>query len=137
MMDFEIVDHTADIGIIAHGADLREVFANAACAMFSLITDLSNIDETTSYDIEASGDNREDLLVAWLNELLYIFDTQNIIFKRFEIRDITSTRLEASGYGEKIDPSRHKLKRGIKAATYHTLKVEKDDGFKVQVLFDV
>ena len=137
MKDFEIVDHTADIGIIAHGADLEEMFVNAARAMFSLIIDLNNIDETTCYNTKASGGDWEDLLVTWLNELLYLFDSQLIIFKRFKITSLTHTQLKAKGYGERADPSRHKLKMGIKAATYHMLKVERDDGFKAQILFDV
>ena len=137
MEDFEIINHTADIGIIAHGTDLKGMFTNAARAMFDLITDLEKIDEIICYNIEASGENWEDLLVAWLNELLYLFDTQTVIFKRFEVTDLTCIRLKAKGYGEKIDLSRHKLKMGIKATTYHMLKIEKDNGFKAHVLFDV
>jgi len=135
--DFEIVNHTADVGIIAYGADVRQAFANAARALFSLITELDDVEEVLYRDIELTVSEQESLLVGWLNELIYLFDVENIIFKRFDITEISNTQLKARSYGEKIDSSKHKLKTGVKAATYHMLKVDKDDGCKVQVLLDI
>jgi SHS2 domain-containing protein len=135
--DFEILDHTADVGIIAYGADLSQAFANAARGLFSLITELGDVEEVTRWDIELTASDEESLLVDWLNELVYRFDTEGIIFKRFDIIQLDNTHLKARGYGEKVDSSRHKLKIGVKAATYHMLKVDKNDGFRVQVLFDI
>jgi len=135
--DFEILDHTADVGIIAYGADLSQAFANAARGLFSLITDLDDVEEILHRDAELTATDEESLLVEWLNELIYQFDTEGIIFKRFDIIRLDSTRLKARGYGEKVDKSKHKLKIGVKAATYHMLKVDKGDGCKVQVLFDI
>ena len=135
--DFEIVDHTADVGIIAYGADMNQAFANAARALFSLITELDDVDEVLHRDTELTAPDEESLLVEWLNELIYLFDVENILFKRFDITQLDNTRLKARSYGEKVDSSKHKLKIGVKAATYHMLKVDKDDGCKVQVLFDI
>ena len=135
--DFEIVNHTADVGIIAYGADMRQAFANAARALFSLITELENMAEILYRDIELTASDEESLLVEWMNELIYLFDVENIIFKRFDITEFSSTRLKAKIYGERVDISRHKLKVGVKAATYHMLKIDRGDGCKVQVLFDI
>ncbi len=135
--DFEILDHTADVGIIAYGIDLRQAFANAARALFSLITELDDLEEVLYRDIELAASDVESLLVAWLNELVYRFDTEGVLFKRFDIIQLDDTRLQARVYGEKVDSSRHELKTGVKAATYHMLKVDKTDGFRVQVLFDI
>ncbi len=135
--DFEIVDHTADVGIIAYGADMNQAFANAARALFSLITELDDVDEVLHRDTELTAPDEESLLVEWLNELIYLFDVENILFKRFDITQLNNTQLKARSYGEKVDSSKHKLKIGVKAATYHMLKVDKDDGCKVQVLFDI
>ncbi len=135
--DFEIVDHTADVGIIAYGADVGQSFANAARALFSLITELDDVEEILHRDIKIAAPDEESLLVEWLNELIYLFDTENIIFKRFTITKLNNTQLKARSYGEKIDSSKHRLKTGVKAATYHMLKVDKSDGCKVQVLFDI
>jgi len=135
--DFEIVDHTADVGIIAYGADMSQAYANAAKALFSLITGLDDVNEVLYRDIELTAPDEESLLVKWLNELIYLFDTENIIFKRFDITKLNSTRLKARSYGERVDSSKHELKTGVKAATYHMLKVDKANGCKVQVLFDI
>ena len=135
--EFEIVDHTADVGIIAYGADISQAFANAARALFSLITELDDVAEVLYRDMELTASDEESLLVEWLNELIYLFDVENIVFKRFDITQLNNTRLKARSYGEKVDSSKHKLKMGVKAATYHMLKVDKDDGCKVQVLFDI
>ena len=135
--DFEIIDHTADVGIIAYGANMNQAFANAARALFSLITELDDVDEVVHRDTELTATDEESLLVEWLNELIYLFDVENILFKRFDITRLDNTRLKARSYGEKVDSSKHKLKIGVKAATYHMLKVDKDDGCKVQVLFDI
>lgn len=135
--DFEIIDHTADVGVIAYGADMRQAFANAAKALFSLITELENVEEVLHRDIELTATDEESLLVAWLNELIYLFDTKNILFKRFDIVQLNQTKLKARIYGEKVNSSRHKLKTGVKAATYHMLKVECNSGCKVQVIFDI
>jgi len=135
--DFELIEHTADVGIIAYGNDTNQAFANAAKALFSLITELDSIDEVIYKDTELVASDLETLLVEWLNELIYLFDAENILFKRFDITELSDTQLKAKSYGEKVDSAKHKLKTGVKAATYHMLKVDKTDGCKVQVLFDI
>ena len=134
--EFEVLNHTADVGIIAYGRDLKEAFANAAKGLFSLITD-SNIAEIEYRDIEVTAPDQESLLVAWLNELIYIFDVDNILFRTFDISRLANTKLKARSCGEKAEVARHQLKIGIKAATYHMLKIEKGKLNRVQVIFDI
>jgi SHS2 domain-containing protein len=135
---FEVIDHTADIGIVAYGTDIKQVFANAALGLFNLMADLDDFKEDVQRELELSAEDVEVLLVEWLNELIYIFDVEHIIFKRFEIERLTSTQIKARCFGEKIKPGQHKLKREIKAATYHMLRISKEDGgYKVQVIFDI
>ncbi len=135
--EFEIINHTADVGIIAYGADMNEAFANAAKALFSLITELDDVEEVMHRDIELTAPDQESLLVEWLNELIYLFDAENMLFKRFDVTQLSQTQLKARSYGHKVDSSKHKLKTGVKAATYHMLKIDKSNGGKVQVLFDI
>jgi SHS2 domain-containing protein len=138
MKRFDVVEHTADTGIVAYGGDMREAFANAAYGMFSLMADLEQVREETSRYVEADAGDRESLAVSWLNELLYMFDVEGIVFKRFDILELTNTRLKADAYGEKAEASRHGLRGGVKAATYHMLKVSEDRGrWRVRVIFDV
>ena len=136
--DFVLLEHTADIGVEAYGVDLKQAFANAARGMFSIITDLYKINEIIQHNIEATAPNQESLLVAWLNELVYIFDVEHIIFKRFEISELDQNQIKATGYGEKVDASRHEMQVGIKAATYHMLQVARErTGYRVRVIFDI
>lgn len=145
---YQVFDHTADIGIQAYGHDLKEAFANMAYGMFSVIAELDKVKEVEFRDIEIEAEDREALLVAWLNELIYLFDVERLIFKRFEIGELTESRssspgqgptarLRARAYGEAFDPQHHVLKTEIKAATYHTIKVERGDGARLRVIFDV
>ncbi len=137
MRRFDIIEHTADTGIVAYGAELKEAFINAAYAMFTLIADLEGVGEDLCRHIEVEAKDQESLLISWLNELLYLFDVEWIIFKRFEVTELGETSLKAEAYGELVDKTRHNLKAGVKAATYHMLRVEKDNGYNVRVIFDV
>lgn len=135
---FEIIDHTADIGMVAYGADIKQVFANAALGLFSLMADLDNVKEEVMHQVELSAEDAEVLLVEWLNELIYIHDVEHLVFRRFEIDKLTSTEIKARCFGEKVKPGQHRLKREIKAATYHMLRIsKKDGGYEVQVIFDI
>ena len=135
--DFETIDHTADVGIIAYGADISQAFANAAKALFNLITELDDVEEVLYRDTELVAPDEKSLLVKWLNEFIYLFDVENIVFKRFDITWLSNTQLKARSYGEEVDSSKHKLKTGVKAATYHMLKIDRGNGCKLQVLFDI
>lgn len=136
--DFKVLDHTADIGIAAYGTDIKELFTNAATGLFSLMIDLSTIREDTKREISLSAEDEETLLVEWLNELIYIFDVEHIIFKRFQIDELTSNKVKARCFGEKIKPGHHKLEREVKAATYHMLRISKSSsGYEVTVIFDI
>jgi SHS2 domain-containing protein len=136
MKKFELIEHTSDIGVVAYGKTLAEAFANAAGGMFSIIAELENVQETESRRVAISGDDMEGLLFEWLNSLIYYFDVEMLLFKRFDIIYLDNSRLEAICHGEKYDPSRHQLKTGVKSATYHMLEVDRAKN-QVQVIFDV
>jgi len=135
---FEVIDHTADIGIVAYGADIKQLFANAALGLFNLMADLDGLKENIKRDIELSAEDIEILLIEWLNELIYISEVEHVIFQRFEISELSNTQLKATCFGTKIKPGQHRLKREIKAATYHMLQLNKEDGnYKVRIIFDI
>lgn len=135
---FEIIDHTADTGIIAYGTDVKELFANAALGLFSLITDPESIEEKLHLNLEVSSEDRDSLLVEWLNELIYVFDVRHVLFNRFDIRNLTHNELKATCYGEDFDPTKHKVKIGVKAATYHMLRLDKNNGgYKARIILDI
>ena len=136
MKRFQLIEHTADTGLVAYGSSLAEAFANAAYGLFSIIAELNRVKQVESRKATVTADDIEGLLFNWLNQLIYVFEVEHLLFKRFEITEFTEHNLGATCRGEKYDPSRHQLKLGVKSATYHMLKV---DGEKntVQVIFDV
>ena len=135
---FEVFEHTADVGIVAHGADLRALFANAAQGMFSLMADLSGVEEREQRSIEVAARDREALLVSWLTELLYYLDAEEMLFRRFEIDELSDTRLRGRAFGERIDRDRHDLRLGVKAVTRHMLEIAPENGgYRATVLLDI
>ena len=136
MKRYRFIEHTADIGLVAYGRTLAEAFGNAAYGMFSIIAELKTVKEVESRQMEITEKDIEGLLFEWLNRLLYYFDVEMLLFKRFDINNLDGNHLEAMCYGEKYDPSRHHLKIGVKSATYHMLKVDRELN-QVQVIFDV
>jgi len=138
MKTFELIDHTADVGVKAYGKTLSEAFENAAKGMFFVIADNSEIENTGQYDIELEADNLEQLLVDWLSELLFLSSANNVIFGFFKVDlDEKKNKLSAKVFGEKFNISKHKAGTEIKAVTYHMLEVNKKKPFHVQVLFDI
>jgi SHS2 domain-containing protein len=136
--DFEILEHTADIGIIAYGRDVPEVFINAAKGLFSLIIEPEEVKAKKYREIEITAPDLAALLVNWINELIYLLDAESVLFKDFKIREITDTSLRVEAGGEKFNSKRHHLRREVKAATYHQLKVEQTtEGWRAQVIFDI
>lgn len=138
MNDYELIDHTADIGIKAYGDDLSEAFTHAAKGMFDIITDSSQIESKGEYQIEISSDDLEQLLVDWLDELLYLQGAENLVFGEFRVSvDEEKPEISATVLGEEFDTDKHKIGMEIKAVTYHMLEVHKGDPCFVKVLFDV
>jgi len=138
MRRYEQFPHTADIGVRVYGKDLKGLFENAAFAMFDIIADLEGLTGSVTQDITLKAPGLEELLVAWLDELLYNFYTKSLIFYKFDIKELTDTGMEARVVGRPVGANRNRLKTEIKAATYSDLKIEKTpDGYKVEIVFDV
>ncbi len=136
MRRFKLIEHTADIGLVASGQTLAEAFANVAYGLFSIMVDLRTVRKVESRNLELGEEDSESLLFEWLNRLLYIFDVEMLLFKRFDIKGFNGRQLKAVCYGEKYDPSRHQLKMGVKSATYYMLKVDEEKN-QVRVILDV
>ena len=139
MEAYEIIDHTADVGIKAYGRTLGEAFENAAKGMFDLITDKSEIEPIGQYDIFLEAPDLEQLLVDWLSELLFLNTSQNLVFGFFKILELDekNSKLKGRVFGEKFTTSKHKIGVEIKAVTYHMLEVKKKKPYYVQILFDI
>ena len=139
MKYYELIEHTADIGVRVSGGDLKQVFVNTAKAMFDIIAESCKACDSLKlkkFDIKIESEDQEELLVNWLNELLSLFEAKETLFKEFKIDSLTDKQLIANAFG--CPRENCIIKTEIKAATYHELKIEKvGQGFKAQVIFDV
>ena len=137
MSGFEFIEHTADIGVLASGDTLADVFAQAALGMVSFMSGLESIQEREVREVEVSAPDRETLLVAWLNELVYLFGVEGLLFRRFEVLEVDDTHLRARCHGERLDRTRHRVTAEVKSATYHMLEVKKNDSWHARVILDI
>ena len=138
MKIYELIDHTADVGVKAYGKTISEAFENAAKGMFDIITDSSEIENIGQYNIELEAHDLEQLLVDWLSDLLFLNSAKNLVFGFFKVElDEKKSKLSAKVFGDKFNLSKHKIGAEIKAVTYHMLEVKKKKPFYVQVLFDI
>ena len=135
---FEYIDHTADLGFKARGTTLEALFVNAAEALFGALVSLKTVFLTEQRTVEVTATSLDNLLVSWLNELLYLFDTESLLLRKFHIDSMNDHNLQATVRGEFVDSLRHKIKTGIKAVTYHQVYVEKREGlWESQVILDL
>ncbi|MFX0122758.1 MAG: archease [Candidatus Hodarchaeota archaeon] len=137
-MSYEYFEHQADIGIRGKGTTLAEAFEQAALAMFEIMVETKELQTNKPQIVTVEGNDLNELLIAWLSELLFLKDVEGKMFSRFVIESINKNKLVAKIYGEPINHSRHKLKLEVKAATYTQLLIEKKDDFWIaQCLVDV
>lgn len=135
---YRIFNHTADIGIDIFGQTLEALFCHAALAIFELTTDLQTVKAVQKKQVKVEGADREDLLVNFLREVLYLIQGEGRLFKTCNIVKLEGGHLVAELGGEPFDAGRHEMKAEIKAVTYHQVLVEQTPkGWRGRVIFDV
>ncbi|MCM8787515.1 MAG: archease [Candidatus Omnitrophica bacterium] len=133
-MKYKTLEHTADVGIKVFGKTIKELFKNSAFALFDFLIDVK-VKAIKKKKIKLSAQNLEDLLVGWLNELIFLFFTYQFVPIKYLI-SIRQNKLEAEIYGQNL--KNVKVNTEIKAATYHNLKIKKNkEGFEANIIFDV
>jgi SHS2 domain-containing protein len=124
---FELLEHTADTYIRAFGTTMQEAYENAALALFETMTDSGKIAQTVEETVEVEAEDQYALLYNWLEALLVKFETENMLFSKFEIsdwkEDAESFKFTAKIWGEEFDSKKHPQKVGVKAVTYHRMVV--------------
>ena len=134
---FETTEHTADIGLVARGATLEELFVNAARGMFAIIAGAVEVPPVLRREIAVEAPDLETLLVAWLNELLFRFETERVLFGEFRVQELEERRLRGEAAGAPLEDVGAPLEMELKAATYHDLSIKRTPtGFEARVLFD-
>ena len=135
--NIEFLDHTGDVGVKIYAETLEQVFQLAAASMFHIIC-TDEVADVKSRIIKVEGADLEQLLVNWLSELNFFFQTEQFLLADVRLLKIDGLMLTAEVSGEKVDVKKHNIHTEIKAVTYHKLKVEhKEEKWTVQVIFDI
>jgi len=136
-MKYKIIDDlTSDVMFEAYGKGLKELFENAAEAMFSIICKVDKVEKKKPIKVKVDADGVEDLMIKWLQELIAVVDTEEMFLSKFNIKNIDEKHLEAECFGEEISPE--KGETVVKAVTYYNFNLEKTkDGYKACVTLDI
>ena len=134
----ETFEHTADIGIRAWGNNFPEVFEEAAQALFNVIVDLKTVTPRQEFKVKLTAESEEELLLKWLQELLFISETKHIFFSKFKVSSVTPKQFIAEAYGEPADLQKHSFGREVKAITRHQFRlVSGPPRYLAEVILDI
>ena len=123
---------------MATGETLADALSSLAEGMFSVIADLGSIELRESFQVEVDSEDQEELVVDWLNELLYTYESSGLLPRLFDVSvDEGGRSLTAKCGGETADSKRHRMRTSVKAATYHGLELSHDGQWRIQVVLDV
>jgi SHS2 domain-containing protein len=137
-VSWDTFEHQADVGLLLHGRDGAELFAEAGIALLSLLCDPKTVEPRERYELAGDASSAGELLVGWLNDLVYLFEGEQVVWCNIEMPLWRPTCYRAVLDGEAADPDRHGLRPLVKAATYHGLSVEHDaSGWTARVILDV
>jgi len=139
---FEFLEHTADVYVRAHGNTMEEAYENAALSMFETITDTDKIAQTNEETGEVEAEDQYALLYNWLEALLVKFETENMLYSKFQIADWKETaesfKFKAKIWGEKFNPEKHPQKVAVKAVTYHRMVIIREvDKVILEFILDI
>ena len=137
-MGYELVEHTADIGIRVWADDAKGLFEEAARGFFDIITDINTVAAQVERTVTVRGAGWEEVMVAWLTELLYLHEVKGLLFCDFSLMEVDRVRVTGVARGERFNEKRHVIKTVVKAVTYHQLQIREQDGrWHAQIIFDI
>jgi len=135
---YELIDHTADMGIRVWGENQKVLFVNAGQAMFDLITDKKMVEAKNTEQVKVTGNDIIDLLINWLRELLFLWTGKERLVHSVYIESLSDTEIIGRVMVEPFDSNRHVIRQELKAVTYHQAEVKPvSDGWVAEVIFDV
>jgi SHS2 domain-containing protein len=136
--NYRIIARQSELAVRVVGTSQTNLFVNAAFALFDVITDTGTVEAKERMQLEVEGSDRDDLLVNWLRELLYLYQGSAYLLKEFTVQEIRDTLVKAEVSGEKLDPDRHEIKQEIAAVAYDQSHMQKTgDQWIAQVILEV
>jgi len=135
---YRLTTRQSELAVKVTGGSQAELFANSAFALFDVMSDMEQIEIKERMPLEVEGTDRDDLLVNWMRELLYLYQGSGYLLKEFVIREVKDTSVKAEVCGEKVDPDRHEIKQEIAAVAYHQSRMTKTGNqWTAQLIFEV
>ncbi len=135
---YRLLEHTADIRVRIQARSLKELFQNALYALSDQLVVAPSIRKKISRKVAVRAENKELLLVRFLQEMLFLFDAKRFVSRRFEFEQFEGKKIKGRVWGERLSSERHHPKTEIKAVTYHGLKIGKNKRrWFVEMVFDV
>lgn len=136
--EFEIIDHTADLGIRVYAKTLKGLFESAGMALVRLLVKGETQSSSKTLSLNVSGTDNCDLMVRWLSEILFLFEGERIVPYKIHIRSFKDYQIESEIQVNPFDPEAHEIINEIKAVTYHQIRVENIDGkWTATIIFDL
>jgi SHS2 domain-containing protein len=138
MAEFELLEHTSDVGVLARGRTRDEALIAASQGLVSILVNPSNFKPLEERYFKATGRDEAAQVINWLNEILFFFDTEGMVFVEFKIQSWSSNEIVGHAKGERLDIDRHEFRTAVKAATYHQFESHQTPGgWEIRVFVDV
>jgi SHS2 domain-containing protein len=135
---YELLEHTSDVGILARGSTRQEALLAASEGLVNILVNPTGFKPLEERHFMASGPDEAAQIVNWLNEILFFFDTEGMVFVEFEIQSWTQNEILGRARGERFDIDRHEFRTAVKAATYHQFESHQTaTGWEIRVFVDV
>ena len=136
---YRYIEHPSDVGFEAYGATLEVLFANAALAMYSFMTDVDEIETAEEREVAVQAEDLYSLMFDWLDEMLFLFESDSLVMKNFDIIvDELQFNITGMCRGGRFDPAKHESGIIIKAVTYNMMEVKKKNAvWCARVVLDV
>jgi len=122
---YRVTKRQSELAVRVSGTSQGDLFANAAFALFDVMTDVETIEVIERLSLEVEGTDRDDLMINWMRELIYLYQGSGYLLKEFKILEVKDTRVKAEVCGEKINPDRHEIKQEIAAVAHQHGRMEK------------
>lgn len=135
---YRLMTRQSALAVKVVGNSQADLFANSAFALFDVMTDVEKIEIKEHLPLEVEGVDRDDLMVNWMRELLYLYQGSGYLLREFQVHEVKDTLVKADVCGEKIDPDRHEIKKEVAAVAYHQSRMEKTGNqWTAQLVFEV
>ncbi|HUF43172.1 MAG TPA: archease [Verrucomicrobiae bacterium] len=136
--NYRLNKRQSEIAVRVVGNSQADLFANSAFALFDVMVEMQAIEARERLPLEIEGSDRDDLMVNWVRELLYLYQGSGYVLREFHIREVKDTVVKAEVAGEKIDPDRHEIKQEIASVAFHKSRMDKTgDQWTAHLIFEL